>query len=155
MISGVALAATNSSMAKRNRPVAQQRDESRASGFEQRVVEFAEQLGWMVGTAEAKTHKWLDPAQLTNKLTGIRDGALELLNHIHANAPSALSPNESESPTGSLKSPRIRVPVDPVHAPGKRHRKPQPAVHGIKHSDARIAKRKAVIENRGRPRQRG
>ena len=114
--------------------------------FEKRVIEFAGQIGWILGTAEAKTHKWLDPAQLTDKLTRIRDHAQEVLNH--------LKPNVSASTTAPQPA-RQAVAADLVHAPGKRHRKAPPAVHGIKHSDERIAKGKAAAQNRRGPSQRG
>jgi hypothetical protein len=39
---------------------------------------------------------------------------------------------------------------DPIHAPGKRHRKPAPAAHGVKHSDERIAKLRLANANRQR-----
>ena len=41
----------------------------------------------------------------------------------------------------STQKPRRRGRTgDPSHAPGKKHRAPVPTVHGVKHSDQRIAK---------------
>ncbi|MEO5741145.1 MAG: hypothetical protein ABIS29_11170 [Vicinamibacterales bacterium] len=40
--------------------------------------------------------------------------------------------------------------ADPSHAPGKRHRKPAPTMHGVKKSDERIPKMRLAEANRQR-----
>src|ERR1700680_4110390 len=61
---------------------------SAADKGEQRVVAFAEQLGRIVGTVQAKADGWLDRQTLNDELTRIRDGAADLLNHVGSGTPS-------------------------------------------------------------------
>jgi len=49
--------------------------------IEERIVAFAEQVGWMAGFAKAKTDQMLDRTQLTAQLTRIRDDAAALLEY--------------------------------------------------------------------------
>lgn len=57
---------------------------SKNSGMEQKVLEFAEQLGWMVGTVQAKSEGWLDREALSAQVSRIRDSAAELVTHLGA-----------------------------------------------------------------------
>jgi hypothetical protein len=101
-------------------------------------LQFAEQLGRVVGTVQAKADGWLDPQTLQAQISSVRDAAAGLLTQI-----SGVLPN---TPTGSAKKvTRSRGPVD---APGKRHRKPAPRARGVKHSDERIAKLRVAASNR-------
>ena len=78
---------------------------------EERLLAFAEQLGWFVGTVQAKAPGWLDRTVLTKEIGRIQDSAADLLAHV--NREDALQRNTTAN----------RGPVD---APGKRHRKPLP-----------------------------
>ena len=111
--------------------------------IEQGVVAFAEQLGTLVGTVQAKTSGWLDCESLGKELTRIRDGAAQLLDQV---SPAALKGRKA-APKRATKAPltsqRRRGPVD---APGKRHRKPPPQVKVGKHASEPKAR---VIGNPG------
>src|SRR5258707_728255 len=52
------------------------------SQLEERVVAFAEHLGRVVGTVQARTEGWLDPQALKQEMASIRDGAADVLDHI-------------------------------------------------------------------------
>src|SRR5690242_14592555 len=58
----------------------------RVDGLEQRVLAFAEQLGRIAGTAQAKTAGWMDGDALKKELARVRDGAAELLQQLTADA---------------------------------------------------------------------
>jgi hypothetical protein len=80
--------------------------------IEQGVVAFAEQLGTLVGTVQAKTSGWLDRESLGKELTRIRDGAAQLLDQV---SPAALTRGKA-APKRAKKAPlpsqRRRGPVD-------------------------------------------
>ena len=59
----------------------------RVDGLEQRLLAFAEQLGRIAGTVQAKTAGWMDGDALKKDLARVRDGAAELLQHLTADAP--------------------------------------------------------------------
>lgn len=88
---------------------------------EQKVVALAEQLGWVLGTVQAKADGWLDRERLRKELGRIRDGAAELLDHV--TRASAEAREAAAKPAGATTMRASRGAVD---APGKRHRKPPP-----------------------------
>jgi hypothetical protein len=94
---------------------------------EQKLVAFAEQLGALVGTVQAKAEGWLDPESVSREVARIRDGAADLLSHVTGQtAPaekSAPAPKAARSRPATVSGRPSRGPVD---APGKRHRKPVP-----------------------------
>jgi hypothetical protein len=92
-----------------------------ADAMEQRIVAFAEQLGRMAGTVQAKAEGWMDRDTLYRQIASIRDGAAELLEHL-----SADSSKESKSRWASTKAPKGSIGRSGgiVDAPGKKHRKP-------------------------------
>jgi hypothetical protein len=124
---------------------------------EERVVAFAEQLGRIVGTVQAKTDGWLDRQTLNGELTRIRDGAADLLHHLGSGTspdPVAAVPaprrTMGDTPERSATTTTARRPSaetgrsgGKVDAPGKRHRKPPPSARGTKHSDEMIPKMRA------------
>src|SRR5437016_3523615 len=87
--------------------------------LEQHVVEIAEQLGRLAGSAQAEADNWLDQPNLKQQLTRIRDRAASLLERFAA----ARAMPEDDSQTAA--KPRSGGRVD---APGKKHRKAPPAV---------------------------
>ena len=122
---------------------------SEASVLETGVVKLAEQLGWFVGTVQAKTDGWLDQETLTQQMTQIRDGAAQLLEQVNRAGAAA-----GESATKLASAAKAAMPAMPsmtsakaakkdaaktaaadakrqqsrqaVAAPGKKHRKPPP-----------------------------
>jgi hypothetical protein len=125
---------------------------------EQRVVAFAEQLGRIVGTVQARADGWLDRQTLNDELTRIRDGAADLLHHLGSGTPSdpvaaATAPRRTtgDSPERSATTTTARRATartgrsgGKVDAPGKSHRKPPPSTRGTKHSDEMIPKMRAA-----------
>jgi hypothetical protein len=106
---------------------------------EQRLVSFAEQLGRIAGTVQARADGWLDRQTLNDQLTRIRDGAADLLDHLGSGTASiAAAP---AAPAQKKKTGRSGGKVD---APGKTHRKPPPSARGTKHSDEMIPKGNAA-----------
>jgi hypothetical protein len=105
---------------------------------EQKMVALAEQLGWFLGTVQAKADGWLDREVIRKEVGRIRDGAADLLDHVNRASASARKAGAKRSPERasdpSLRGPRVEGPAaaetrasrGAVHAPGKRHRKPPP-----------------------------
>ena len=98
--------------------------------MEQRVVAFAEQLGRIVGTVQAKTEGWMDRDALNKQIAGVRDSAAELLEHLKTSVTKATSDGKAAikhaagAAAASTHQGRSGGVVD---APGKKHRKPTPA----------------------------
>jgi hypothetical protein len=149
-------------LAKRNEttPPDQASQKSASSGsatVETGVVAFAEQLGRIVGTVQAKADGWLDPRILRDQLTRARDGAADLLTHLGSDTPAASTEppaqTAADTPRRSAAKARPAKTVKArsggrVDAPGKAHRKPPASARGIKHSDQRIAKLKSAEAKR-------
>jgi hypothetical protein len=122
-------------------------------GLEGRLVAYAEQLGWVVGTVHAKAEGWLDRAALEEHLTRIRDGAADLLTHLADALPDSSAskgPGRGRRGNPDLQQTRLQGRSGGiVDAPGKRHRPPPPSARGVKHSDQHISKLKAAaMKNR-------
>ena len=94
-------------------------DATTADPIEQRLVAFAEQLGRMVGTIQAKAEGWMDRETLNQQIVSVRDGAAHLLEQL-ADATKATKTPAPVAARGGNKG-RSGGTVD---APGKRHRKP-------------------------------
>jgi hypothetical protein len=92
-----------------------------ADATEQRLVKFAEQLGRMAGTLQAKADGWMDREALNKQIASVRDGAAELLKHLGVGAKKAAK-KKPATPARAAKG-RSGGTVD---APGKKHRKPGP-----------------------------
>ena len=60
-----------------------------ADATEQRLVKFAEQLGRMAGTLQAKADGWIDRETLNKQIASVRDGAAELIKHLGVGAKKA------------------------------------------------------------------
>src|SRR4051812_20432253 len=98
-----------------------------ADGVEQKVVQFAEQLGWLVGTVSAKSEGWLDRKTLSAQVARIRDSAADLVTHLTPagpeTAPGPRKAGNSRSAPPSKQSAAATPSRDrgPVDGPGKRH----------------------------------
>jgi hypothetical protein len=110
---------------RRTRPANRETATSSASGattadpIQQQLVAFAEQLGRMVATIQAKAEAWMDRETLNQQIVSVRDGAAHLLEQLAdatkaTNAPAA----------GVARGPNKGRSGGAVDAPGKRHRKP-------------------------------
>ena len=116
------------------------------SAIEQQVVAFAEQLGRVVGTVQARAEGWLDPRMLNEQITRVRDGAASLLQQLGATT-------EAKAERVITRRPAARS-GGVVDAPGKKHRKPTPnePLRANAEDKGRIAKMKAVNASRRRGR---
>jgi hypothetical protein len=80
--------------------------------LQQRVIAFAETLGRMAGTVQARAEGWMDREALRQQITSVRDGAAELLKQLGVTsaAPKPKNPDEgtgassaaSASPSGGV-----------------------------------------------------
>ncbi len=105
---------------------AAQKDQSESLGttsdlVEEKVVAFAEQLGFLIGTVQAKAEGWLDRKALNKAVGRIRDSATDLLDQV--NREGTLQRKTAAKQTATSATRLSRGPVD---ASGKRHRKPWP-----------------------------
>ena len=121
--------------------MAKRKDTMTTDTVEERLVSFAEQLGRIAGTVQARADGWLDRQTLSDQLTRIRDGAADLLEHLgSATAPAAVA----AAPARKQKKGDTGRSGGKVDAPGKTHRKPPPSARGTKHSDEMIPKANAA-----------
>jgi hypothetical protein len=60
-----------------------------ADAMEQRLMAFAEQLGRMVGTIQAKADGWMDRETLNKQIASVRDDATRLLEQLAGGAKKA------------------------------------------------------------------
>ena len=116
-------------------------DTPRVDGLEERLLAFAEQLGRIAGTVQAKTAGWMDGDPLKHELARVRDGAAELLQQLTADAP----PVPQNKPTAGAAPRRSRGRSGGiVDAPGKKHRPPLPTDPGADRADSQAAKMRAA-----------
>jgi hypothetical protein len=124
-----------------------------ADAMEQRVVEFAEQLGRIAGTFQAKADGWMDREALTKQIASVRDSAAELLEQLAGGATKGSKRNPvATAALGKTKGRSGGV----VDAPGKKHRKPMRTDPDANLADSQAAKmrmaRTMVKTNRRRGR---
>ena len=156
-----AFMATRKDTTTRSDPTAERSATSATDTMEERVVAFAEQLGRIIGSVQAKTDGWLDRQTLNDQLTRIRDAAADLLQHLGSGtaAPSVAAtaapkgPRNTPKRSATAKMAQRATPATArrggkVGAPGKSHRKPQAATRGIQHSDETIPKWQAAQRRR-------
>ena len=108
-----------------------------ADAMEQRVVAFAEQLGRMAGTIQAKAEGWMDRETLNKQIASVRDGAADLLEQLAGGAPKASKKKPAAAAARGGNKGRSGGVVD---APGKKHRKPSPTDPGANIADSQAAK---------------
>ena len=101
-----------------------------ADVMEQRVIAFAEQLGRIVGTIQAKADGWLDGESLQEQIATVRDDAAHLLEQLtggakkaakRATAAAAVARKAGKGRSGGV-----------VDAPGKTHRRKAASGAGAK-----------------------
>ena len=68
-----------------------------ADAMEQRLVAFAEQLGRMAGTFQAKADGWMDRETLNRQIASVRDGAADLLEQLAGGAKKAAKKGDEEA----------------------------------------------------------
>jgi len=110
-----------------------------ADAMEQRVVAFAEQLGRIVGTVQARAEGWMDRDALNKQIAGVRDGAAELLEQLAGSVTSIAGAAKKSAPRAAVKPSSKGRSGGVVDAPGKKHRKPMPADPRAVAADAKRA----------------
>ena len=110
-------------------------------GLEERLLAFAEQLGRIAGTVQAKTAGWMDGDTLKKELARVRDGAADLLQQFTADAPAVA--NDTPTAGAAIRKSRGRS-GGVVDAPGKKHRPPTPIDSGANRADSQAAKIRAA-----------
>lgn len=99
------------------------------ANLEKQVVAFAEQIGRIYGTLEAKAEGWMDREALNKQIAGVRDSAAVLLEQLSDGVTSLTKTAKksvaaaSDAKAGAKSKGRSGGVVD---APGKKHRKPAP-----------------------------
>ena len=116
-------------------------DRRKADALEARVLAFAEQLGRIAGTVQAKTAGWMDGDTLKKELARVRDGAADLLQQLTADVPAVAENRPTGGPALRRSRGRSGGMVD---APGKKHRPPTPADPGANRADSQAAKMRAA-----------
>jgi hypothetical protein len=92
--------------------------------MEQSVLAFAEQVGRIAGTLQAKAEGWMERATLQTQIASVRDGAADLLQQLAGGATKAS--NKTPAAAGARRETTGRS-GGVVDAPGKKHRKPMPS----------------------------
>jgi hypothetical protein len=110
--------------------------------MEQRVVAFAEQLGRIAGTVQARAEGWMDRDALNKQFASVRDGAAELLDQLAGTVTSITRTAKEAATTAAAarsKAASKGRSGGVVDAPGKKHRKPMPADPRTVATDAKRA----------------
>jgi hypothetical protein len=110
---------------------------TRADTLEQRVVAFAEELGRIAGTFQAKADGWMDRKALTKQIARVRDGAAALLEQLAEGAAKSSTRVAAATAAHGNSKGRSGGVVD---AAGKKHRKPLPADPGAYQAASQAAK---------------
>jgi hypothetical protein len=111
-----------------------------ADVMEQRVVEFAEQLGRIIGTVQAKAEGWMDRETLNRQIASVRDGAADLLERLAGGSTRASTKASKSTPAAAAREESRGRSGGVVDAPGKKHRKPMPTDPGANIADSQAAK---------------
>ena len=94
--------------------------------MEQRVIAFAEQLGRVYGTVQAKAEGWMDREALNKQIAGVRDSAAELLEQLSDGVTSLTKSATKTAVSAASSAKNTGRSGGVVDAPGKKHRKPAP-----------------------------
>jgi hypothetical protein len=89
---------------------------------QQQLLELAEQLGTLAGSAQARAEGWLESKALSVELARIRDGAANLLRRVNRRATATSKSVSKKAEPAAARA----LSRQPVAAPGKRHRRPPP-----------------------------
>jgi hypothetical protein len=110
--------------------------------MEQRVLAFAEQLGRLAGTLQAKAEASIDREALNRQIARVRDGAADLLERLAGEAPAVAEKRPRAAAARGGAKGRSGGAVD---APGKTHRRRAPADPNAKMADTQAAKMRTAM----------
>jgi len=131
------------------------------ANLEKQVVAFAEQIGRIAGTVQAKAEGWMDRDALNKQIASVRDSAAALVEQL-SDGVTSLTKTATSSAKGAKKAVGNAAAAakskgaDLAHAPGKKHRKPAPKdpramAADAKSSDMRSSKSSMkTMKTRGR-----
>jgi hypothetical protein len=105
--------------------------------MEERVVAFAEQLGRIAGTIQAKAEGWMDRETLKKQIASVRDGAAHLLEQL---AGGAMKVPKKRAAIAAARQGNKGRSGGVVDAPGKKHRKAAPTDPDANIADSQAAK---------------
>ena len=108
-----------------------------ADAMEERVVAFAEQLGRIAGTIQAKAEGWMDRETLNKQIDSVRDGAAHLLEQLAGGATKA---PKKKAAVAAAREGNIGRSGGADDAPGKTHRKAAPTDPDARIADSQAAK---------------
>jgi hypothetical protein len=128
-----------------------------ANTMERRVVAFAEQMGRIAGTVQARAEGWMDRDTLSQQIASVRDGAVDLLERLaRGGATKPAKKPAKKNPAPSARGGNKGRSGGAVDAPGKKHRQPMPTDPGANLADSQATKmrtaRTMVKTNRRRGR---
>jgi hypothetical protein len=129
-------------------------DATTTQAMEPRVVAFAEQLGRMVGTVQTKAEGWMDRETLYQQLSGVRDGAVHLLEQL-ARAANTVTKKRTKKPATTARGGTKGRSGGVVDAPGKKHRKQPPADPGAAKLRSQEVKKRTALTMAKTNRHRG
>ena len=125
------------------------------ANLEQQVVAFAEQLGRIVGTVQAKTEGWMDRDALNKQIASVRDGAADLLEQL-SDGVTKLTKTAKKSAVNAASGAKSKGRSGGVvDAPGKKHRKPMPQDPRAKTADAKNSNMRSSKASMKTMKQRG
>jgi hypothetical protein len=133
-------------------PAADPSGATTADAIEQRVLAFAEQVGRIAGTLQAKAEGWMQRETLQTQIASVRDGAADLLEQLAGGVTNASNetPHAAKGRRGTTG--RSGGVVD---APGKTHRKPRPRDPDASLADSQAAKMRTAMTMTKTNRRRG
>ena len=111
--------------------------------MERRVLAFAEQLGRIVGTVQAKTEGLVDREALNKQIASVRDTASELLDQLADGVTNLTKSAEKTAKNAVASAKNLGRSGGIVDAPGKKHRKPTPKDPRAMAADAKGANMRA------------
>ena len=106
---------------------------------------FAEQLGRIVGTIQAKAEGWTDREVLSKQLTSVRDRATHMLEQLAASMTTATTrKKKTKKRAATARAGSRKRSGGVVDAPGKTHRKRAPADPGAAIARSQAAKKRTA-----------
>jgi hypothetical protein len=137
------------------RPTADAAQTATADATEQWVMAFAEQLGRMVGTVQARAEGWMERDALTTQVAGVRDAAVDLLERLAGGATPLSKRASKKQPAAPARRASQGRSGGVVDAPGKKHRKPLPSDPAAKTARSQAATLRAATPMVKTSRRRG
>ena len=127
------------------------RSGSATDSMENRMLAFAEQLGRIVGTVQAKAEGWLDRDALSAQISTVRDSASELLNQLGG----AMSKQAAASRAASRTRPGTAAASTKGGAKGKAAAKPKTSAKGRVASKVKASSTSGAAAAKGKGRSGG